>query len=118
MPTDLHLVCPPGQMLKPITSGLLVPLGDDLSDAFETGDWPGISTEEADASVGGRLYLHASQSAEAWHGGTIIEWRVASVLPCETKIFRFSADVPLVICPKWLSLRVGINRREPVPCLS
>jgi hypothetical protein len=125
VPIDLHLICPRGHMLSPVESGLLVPVGDGFNiDLFETGDWAGISKEEADEAVGGRLYLHVAQAREPWQGGTILSWRVASVRPASgrwhqyqngqqhaTKIFRFWGDVPLVINCKWHG-RVGFNRRE------
>ena len=40
-----------------------------------------------------RDYLHEKQDAAAWHGGTIIEWRIAPEEP-ERKKFKYRVDGP------------------------
>lgn len=101
---DIHLICHDSHMLDDKGDGL-----------FETGNWRGISPEDCDAAIGGRVYLHRTRFEVAYHGGTIMKWWVPEGVEEKRKRFLFRADAPLVACPiaHWREgLPVGINRRE------
>lgn len=78
---ELHYICKHGERH--------VHLGSQI---FETGNWT-ASEKTADEAVGGRIYLHEKQDAPAWHGGTILEWRVSPEEP-DRKIFTYRVDGP------------------------
>jgi hypothetical protein len=61
--TDIHVICPHGERHRRI--------GPDL---WESGNWV-VGEATAQEAIGGRFYLHESQKAAAWHGGTITGWR-------------------------------------------
>lgn len=91
MPYDLHFICRHGLNQKRIGIQL-----------YETGNWA-VSREVAQESIGGRIYLHEHQETEAWHGGTIIDWRESDELRKNQSarlIFTYRVDKPFRIrCP-------------------
>ena len=98
MPIDLHFICPLRQNWKA--------LGENR---FQTGNWY-VSEAVATEAVGGRIYLHEKQSAEAWHGGTIVEMR-PSELP-DRYVFTYVVDAPFrVKCKTGWGQEKAIIRR-------
>lgn len=98
MPVDLHYICKHGDNHQKI--------GDQL---FETGNWT-ATDQLADEAIGGRIYLHEKQNENAWHGGTVTQWRNAS--DGKRKVFTFLVDGPFRIkCSEnWAQERAIIRR--------
>jgi hypothetical protein len=98
MAVDLHYICKHGLNHKH--------LGDQV---HESGEWT-ATAETAQEAVGGRIYLHERQKDRAWHGGTIISWRLAP--DGERKIFTYKVDGDFRIsCPgNWGQERAIIRR--------
>lgn len=60
------------------------------TDDFESGYWWRIGQKNADALVGGHLYLHMAQSETSHHGGVIVGYRIqADGKYAGRYIFRF-----------------------------
>jgi hypothetical protein len=89
MPIDLHYICIRGKNFKWLGEPGL----------FETGNWK-LSDELAELVVGGRVFLHTSQSERAWHGGTIISHKPAPAPEQDRKVFTYTkGDYLDVLCP-------------------
>jgi hypothetical protein len=97
MSTDLHFVCPHRKNWTKIDES-----------TFETGRWS-VSEATAREAVGGRIYLHETQSAPAWHGGTIRAWRA---LPTGRVFFTYAVDGPFrTVCKDgWGQEKATIRR--------
>lgn len=98
MPLDLHFVCKHGVNHTRIKDQV-----------YETGNWA-VSESLAKEAIGGRIYLHETQNSNAWHGGTIIDWRF-----CENEnriIFTFEVDGPFRIkcLTNWAQEKAIIRR--------
>jgi hypothetical protein len=78
---ELHFICKHGERH--------VRVGENI---FETGNWV-LKDNTADGAIGGLIYLHEKQAEAAWHGGTIINWRVSDEEP-DRKIFTYRVDGP------------------------
>jgi hypothetical protein len=98
MTVDLHFICKHGLNHEH--------LGDQV---HESGEW--VATDEvASEAVGGRLYLHEHQQDRAWHGGTILNWRLAG--DDRRKIFTYKVDSDFRIrCPGHWGQEKAIVRR-------
>jgi hypothetical protein len=100
MPVDLHYVCRHQECWTRLDAA-----------QFETGNWT-CSDETADDAIGGRIYLHETRSAPAWHGGTITNWRPAQDLP-DKVVFTYSVDGPFrVVLKKGWGQERAIIRRD------
>lgn len=75
---DLHFVCKKQKNWTKLDANM-----------FETGNWK-VGNKAANEAIGGRVYLHERQNDIAWHGGTIIEWRLLS--NSTRKIFTYRLD--------------------------
>lgn len=53
---------------------------DNAKNLHASGVWD-ISQEDAARLVGGRLYLHKTKSKPAFHGGTVVAFRVVQTTP-------------------------------------
>lgn len=83
MTIDLHFVCKQGLNHRCVAKE---------TKEYESGNWI-VADDIADGAVGGRVYLHEAQAAEAWHGGTIISWSRAPDEPAR-KVFRYRVEGP------------------------
>ncbi len=83
MAIDLHFVCKQGLNHRCV---------DRDTKVYESGNWI-VADETANKAVGGRLYLHESRAADAWHGGTIVSWTPAANEPGR-KVFRYRVEGP------------------------
>ena len=82
---DIHCICKHGENYSRIEGQI-----------YESGNWA-VSEKTADKAVGARIYLHEKQKLEAWHGGTILEWRPHDK---KRKIFKYIVDREFrVKCP-------------------
>jgi hypothetical protein len=81
---ELHFICRHGKHHAD--------LGGQL---FESGNWA-VGNAAAEAALGGRIYLHERQDAPAWHGGTIVGWRINPNAP-KRKVFRYRVDGPFQV---------------------
>jgi hypothetical protein len=99
MPVDIHLICKHGDNHWKIAH-----------QEYETGNWANISDATADEAVGGRVYLHERQDADAWHGGRITGWRISDVPG--RNVFAYVVDAPFRIrCPGPWGQEKAIVRR-------
>jgi hypothetical protein len=101
MVVHLHFICKQGLNHKKIANQV-----------YETGNWQ-ISEKIADESIGGRIYLHEKQDQPAWHGGTIISWRISDRAYARQRlVFTYSVDSPFRIkCDEGWGQEKAILRR-------
>ncbi|RWP14866.1 MAG: hypothetical protein EOR01_30620 [Mesorhizobium sp.] len=81
MALELHFVCPHG----------LNHVHKREEEQFESGNWV-VSNNLADEALGGRIFLHETQSSPAWHGGKVVGWRDSAKEG--RKVFTYVVDGP------------------------